>query len=133
MLTITDGGSLLRALSTPIEERLRKLLTTRREQLGDEYPLNDLAKFVIMEPNDTAADVEQAIGFSVFQNPADGSRWGQPDFTPGWEWLEDHGFAYELCFVMEDSGFGHIVIVPKSEGVDATLLEFCAAYAAEHA
>ena len=133
MLSITDGGSLSRALRSPIDPRLRRLLRKRRDQLGRDYPLEELAQFVAIEVGDTPADLERTIGFSIFQNPADGSRHGDLDFTPGTEWIQDHGFAYELCFIMDDSGFGYVVIVPKADGVDPKLLEFCAMYAAEDA
>jgi hypothetical protein len=96
--------------------------------------LADLAHFAIVQPEDAPADLERAIGFDVFVNPADGSRLGDPDWQPGWEWIEDHGFAWELCFIMDDSGFGHVVIVPKEPGVDSSLLNLlCRTYAPAHA
>lgn len=127
MLSITDGEALSRALNSPIDCRLKQLLTLRRDQLGGD--INDMAHFAIVQPADTAADLEQTISFSIFQNPADGSCQGEPDFSPGWEWIQDHGFAYELCFIMDDSGFGHVVIIPKQQGVDPELLNLCQQYA----
>jgi hypothetical protein len=131
MLSIRDGGALSRALSSPIDERIKRLLTMRRDQLGGD--ITDLAHFVIVQLDDTAGDLQRAIGFSVFRNAGDGSVFGDPDFTPGWEWIEDHGFAYELCFIMDDSGFAHVVIVPRTGGTEATLINFCRQYASEHA
>ncbi len=44
MLTITDGGSLSRALKLPIDLRLKRLLMERRDQLrGD---IVDIARFI---------------------------------------------------------------------------------------
>lgn len=100
---------------------------THREDIGD------LVHFAVVQPGDKATDLERSIGFSIFQNPADGSRQGEPDWQPGWEWLQEHEFAYELCFIMDDSGFGHVVIVPKEPGIDPSLLNLCAAYAPAHA
>jgi hypothetical protein len=131
MLSISNGEALKRALNSPIDGQLKQLLRLRRDQLGGD--ITDQVHFAIVQPADTAADLERTIGFSVFQNPADGSRVGEPDFAPGWEWIEDHGFAYELCFIMDDSGFGHVVIIPKEQGVDPELLDFCRQYASEHA
>jgi hypothetical protein len=131
MLSISYGEELERALSSPIHERIKRLLKLRRDQLGGD--IGDLAHFAIVQSGDTPANLENAIGFSIFQNPADGSRVGDPAFAPGWEWIQDHGFAYELCFIMDDSGFGHIVIIPKEQGVDPGLLNFCQQYASEHA
>ena len=45
MLTITDGGSLSRALRTPIDLRLKRLLIERRDQLGGD--ISGEARFVI--------------------------------------------------------------------------------------
>ena len=131
MLSITDRGSLARALALPLERRLAALLVLRQQQLGGDIFGN--ARFVVVEPGDTSADLEGAVGFSVFQNPGDGSRLGDADFTPGWEWIEDHGFAYELVFILTDDGYAHVVIVEKGSGVDARLLDLCATYASEHA
>lgn len=133
MLSIRDEASLRRALKLPIDDRSRRLLQRRRTQLGYDNDLSDMAHFVIVQPGDTLEELEWLLGFSVFQNPVDGSHFGEPDFSPGWEWIEDHGFCFEFVFIMDDSGFGHVVLVPKAQGVDATLLEFCAAYASEHA
>lgn len=136
MLSIRDGGALALALRSDLDHRTKALLRLRARQLTRDAPdehLADLARFAIVQTGDAAADLERAIGFDVFRNPADGSFHGEPGWTPGWEWLEDHGFAYELCFVMDDSGFGHVVIIPKEQGVDPSLLNLCAAHAPAHA
>ena len=113
MLSISDGEALTRALSSTIDDRLKRLLQLRRDQLGGD--ITEQAHFAIVQPIDTATDLQQIIGFSVLENPADGTCVGEPDFYPGWEWIEDHGFAYELCFIMDDSGFAHVVIVPRKD------------------
>jgi len=127
MLTITDGGSLSRALSTSIDPRLKRLLTDRIRQLDFE-DLSTTARFVIVQPGDTLNDLECELGFSVLQNPADGSRFGDPDFSPGWEWVADHGHCFELVFIFDDSGFAHVVLLENSHGVDPQLLELCRLY-----
>jgi hypothetical protein len=127
MLSITNGEALKRALNSAVDDRLKALLRLRRDQLGGD--ITDQAYVAIVQPADTAADLQRTIGFSVFENPVDGSHFGDPDWSPGWEWIEDHGFAYELCFIMDDSGFGHVVIIPKQQGVDSELLNLCQQYA----
>ena len=130
MLTITDGGSLSRALSSPIDPRLKRLLRNRIQQLNVE-DLSTAARFVIVQPGDTITDLDQALGFSILKNVADGSRFGDPDFTPGWEWIEDHGFCHELVFILTDDGYAHVVFVQRESGINADLLNFCATYAEE--
>ena len=136
MLSIDSQQALNRALRSDIDHRTKALLRLRARQLTKDAPdenLADLARFAIVQPGDSAADLERAIGFDVFQNPADGSRLGELDWQPGWEWLTDHGFAYEMCFIMDDSGFGHVIIVPRAKGIDPALTSLCATYAPEHA
>ena len=89
MLTITDGGSLTRALSTSIDPLLKRLLIERRDQLGGD--IVDNARFVVIQPGDSLDTLEIALGFSVFQNQTDGRRFDDPQFSPSWEWLADHG------------------------------------------
>ena len=129
MLTLTNGGSLARALKLPIDPRLKQLLTLRRDQLAEFGDLSEIARFVIVQPGDSLDALEKELGFSVFRNPVDGRQFGDPEFDPGWEWLADHGFAWELCFIYDDSGFGHVVIIPNEQGIDPELLRLCQAYA----
>ncbi|HZG45443.1 MAG TPA: hypothetical protein VEZ41_04140 [Allosphingosinicella sp.] len=131
MLSVTDGGSLARALSSSINNHLKNLLTTRFEQLGCD--IKGQARFIVAQPADPLPVVHQALGFSPLRNPIDGSRFGDPEFTPAWEWMEDHGFCFELTFIFDDSGFAHVLIVEKAEGVDTELLTLCRTYASEHA
>jgi hypothetical protein len=136
MLFITDGKAFEVALCSKLNDEIKDLLRVRRTQLEEDQPNEDIAElahFAIVQPADTATDLEQAISFSIFQNPADGRRLGEADFAPGWEWIQDHGFAYELCFIMDDSGFGHVVIIPKEQGISPELLNFCRQYATEPA
>lgn len=128
MLTITDGESLARALNQPIDPQLKQLLMLRRDQLAEFQDLTEIAHFVIVEPGDSLGALERELGFSVFQNPVDGRRFGDPEFSPGWEWLADHGHCFEMVFVYTDDGFGHVVIVPNEPGIDPELLRLCQAY-----
>jgi hypothetical protein len=132
MLSITDGGSLARALNLPIDDRLKELLAERRTQLAEFEDLSEIARFVVVQPGDEVGALEGQLGFSVFRNPVDGRLFDDPEFTPGWEWAADHGHYFELVFIFDDSGFAHVVIVEKSPGVDSNLLKLCTDYASEH-
>lgn len=133
MISIRDEASLSRALELPIDDRLKCLLRERRTQLGYDFDLTDLAHFLIVEPGDEIPAVEKALGFSIFINQVDGSRFGEPDFSPSSEWIADHGFAYAVVFVFEDSGYGHILLIQKLPAVDSKLINFCAQYASADA
>jgi len=126
MLTITGGASLTRVLSTSIDRRLKRLLIERRDQLGGD--IAGQARFVIVQPGDSIKALEAELTFSVFQNPGNGTRLGDPNFTPGWEWIEDHGHTFELVFVFTDDGFAHVVLIQTAQGVDPDLLRLCRLY-----
>ncbi len=123
MLTINDGESLTRALKMPLDLRLKRLLMERRDQLGSDT--EDIARFVVVQLGDGLAALETALGFSILQNQTDGRRFGDPEFSPSWEWLADPGHCFELVFIMTDDGFAHVVLVENSLGVDPELLRLC--------
>jgi hypothetical protein len=100
------------ALDSPIAPAVKSLLTLRRDQL-DDYgydDLGELAHFIVVEPGDLLATVEQAVGFPLANNPP-------------WEWVMDHGRLFEAPIVLSDDGFGTVLIVPEVTGVDPILLQ----------
>lgn len=105
-------------LDSPIATDLRTLLQTRRDQLIEYGDLSELGMFVIIEPGDAMAAIEDATGWPVLM-----------EGTPTFEWVQRHGTSFEMPFVLSDSGAGHVLIVPDAEGIDPTLLELCRAYA----
>ncbi len=113
MLTITDGGSLLRALSTSIDLRLKRLLIERRDQLGGD--IKGLARFLIAEPSDGLDALETELGFPVR---------GELESSFGCEWIADHGTFYEVVWILTDDGFAHVAFITK-QGTDPDLLKFC--------
>lgn len=123
MLTITDGVSLSRALTTSIDPRLKQLLTDRIQQL-DVEDLSTAARFIIVQPGDTLDDLEKELGFLIAGDHERG-------FDP--EWVADHGTFYEAVWILTDDGFAHVVLVPREPGISPDLLDFCATYASEQA
>jgi hypothetical protein len=119
MLSITNGEALTRALNSSINEDLKRLLRLRRKQLGGDT--TDHADFAILEPSDHLADLERLVGFPVFQPT--------PEYRP--DWVHDHGYAFELVFDLTED-FTQVVIIPRAEGIQAELLEFCEQYVADH-
>ena len=74
------------------------------------------------------AAVEREVGFTPLTSLSDGSTYGSSDFTPSWEWIEDHGCCFELVYIVSDDGFAFVVIVENLLGVDAQLLALCRAH-----
>jgi hypothetical protein len=135
MLIIDSSAAMARALDQPIAPPLWQLLSTRRDQLADyDLDLSELARFVIVDPGDTMPALEAALGYPIAVNPVDGSRLGSAGFTPSWESIERHPSGWtEIVFILSDDGFGHVILVPDTDGIDAELVDLCRRYASEAA
>ena len=129
MLIVQDWASLSCVLKLPIDLRLKQLLADRRDQLAEFSNLSEIARFVIVQPGDSLVAVERVLGFSVLQNPVDGRTFGDPDFSPGWEWIANHGHSWELVFVYTDCGFAHVVLIQNSPMQNRQLRALCLSYA----
>ena len=127
MLSLTTGAAVRAAVADPaLDPQLRALLAARARQLEDDAEeLGDLAHFHAVEPGDGPKEAATALGFRPDVNLVDGSRQGEPDFSPSWEWVEDHGGWFELAFVLTDDGFGHVLLVPDRPDTDPRLLALC--------
>ena len=88
-----------------------------------------LAYFVLVEPGDSLERLQQQTGCAIAHSRFSSARFGDADFWPSWEYLEEHSSCYDLGFVLSDSGFGVGLVVPKLAGIDAQLLALCEAYA----
>ena len=130
MLTIENRLSLLRALTFPLDAQLAALLLTRQEQLGGD--IQGIARFILIQQFDRPSRVEEALGFSLFTNRTDGSRWGEPDYTPGFEFMEDHGFAYEFTYEFT-TDFTDAIFLEVGPKTHPNFLAFCRQYATQHA
>ena len=110
---------------------LRRLVELRFAQIcdGEPYDGDRHGYLVVAEPGDTAAALEEASGCPVVHDVFGEVRFGDPDFAPGAEAIEEHAGCYELVFVLNDDGYGVGIFVPKIAGVDPELLALCAAHA----
>lgn len=101
----------------PEEDDVGRLLQERRGQLAEYGDLEQLGTFIIVQPGDAYADVEQAVGFPIVS-----------DDTPNWEWIERHGSIFEAPIILTDDGFGHVLIIPDRPTTDPHLLALCRKY-----
>jgi hypothetical protein len=132
MLIIKTDVDLSNVRAGSINNVLRSILDQRRRQLAsDDYALEDLARFFIVQFGDALPGIEAAAGIPIATNFVDGITYDDPDFVPSWEWVKDHDGWFELVFVLSDDGFGHVFLVPDEQGIDARLLDLCRRYAAE--
>ena len=126
MLTITDGGSLARALKLPIDLRLKRLLIERCDQLNGR--IEGESRFVVVQPGDSLKALEQELGLDLFTD-ADGLSFGDPGFSGRWEWLAFHGHCFEMVFIMTDDGFAHVVLIQNSPMQNRDLRALCLTFA----
>lgn len=111
MISITNSAALARALDSPIDPALKRLLMLRRDQLliDTDYDLADLAHLICVEPADTIAEIEAVVGWPFMSSPA-------------FEWVMDHDGILEAPVILNDSGYGIVLMVPQVPGVDPALL-----------
>ena len=68
------------------------------------------------------ADFQREAAFSPFHNPLSETRFGDPEFSPGWDWAgRQHGW-FEWFTVVGNDGFAFVVLVPDAETIDPMLL-----------
>ena len=124
MLSIRDSAAMQRALSGPFDPDLKTILLNRLDLLSEfsDFDLSELAHFIVVGPEDSIAVIEDELGFSPFVNFVDGARYPDHAFTPSWEWLIARGRWIDVTWALSDSGFGIVLLVPDTDGVDPELL-----------
>ncbi len=96
-------------LDSTLDPAVDRLVRERLDMLAEFE--EDLARFIIPEPGDSLAAVEKEIGF--------------PFAEPSWESMIDHGGLYEAVFIISDDGFGHVLLVTDSDGINPELIALC--------
>ena len=110
---------------------LRELVTTRFDEIsgGDAFDPDIHGVLIVVEPGDTATDLENVSGCPVLTNTITGRGFGEDGFDPLFEYLGEHTSCFELVFVSGDGDFGIVIFIPKTEDIAPELLSFCATYA----
>ena len=98
--------------------------------LSEDYPYDPdvLGYFLIVQHGDTLATINAQIGFDILANKWTGIRFDQPGHTQSFEILDEHAGYYEMVFLIDDSGFGIDVFIPKAIDIPE-LLAMCQRYA----
>ena len=118
------------AISSIHDPGIRRLVEQRFAEICAKEPYDyDLHGYmIVVEPGDSVAALEKEIRCPILRNLFDENHFGDPDFVPAFETLEDHCCCYEIVFIMTDeAGVG--IFIPKQDGIDAELLAMCAEYA----
>ncbi len=95
------------------------LLLDRLESVTAEGDaMEDVVFFIVLDAGDGVADIEAAMQSALMTESG----------LPLWEVIEEHPDCYELVFVLDDSGYGAIVVAPRSDAAP-TLLDLCRRHA----
>lgn len=125
MKVLPDATAIAEAVHAARDTQLTQLLNARVGYLGADE--GDLLRVVVVEPDDTLQMVDTALGSLLLANPYAAKTFGDPDFVPPFETLEEYAGFYEMFFIVGDSGTA--LIVPKEVGIDQQLLALCARHA----
>lgn len=110
---------------------MRALLTQRFQDIAvPGYAYDELGMFIVVEAGDKVSDIERVGGIWITTGLFGDTKYGEEDFSPSFEVLEAHsGHCFELVFILNDDGYGVIVIVPETKDMNAELISFCREYA----
>ena len=114
---------------------IRELASLRFAQVmaGEPYDYDRHGYMVVVEAGDTVLQLEQEISLPILHGLFDDLPFGDPDFTPCFEILEEHQYEhhtiYEMVFISNDDGAATALFVPDQEGIDADLLAMCRSFA----
>ena len=123
------------ATSQVTDPYIRELVALRFGQIlaGEPYDYDRHGYMVIVESGDTVEQLEQAVGLPLLRSLFDDLPYGDPDFTPCFDILEEHNYEqhriYEMVFISNDDGFATTVFVPAAEGIPTDLLAMCRSFA----
>lgn len=120
MMSLIDRHSVTATLTNlEIDSDLRALLGLRVWQLDTERdrPLSEIVRVIVVQPGDTPAVINAALGFPI--------TWDQAD-QPSFEWIEDHGSWFEIAYMLNDD-LGMLVFVADDPGTEFGIHFMCLA------
>lgn len=125
MIVVRDHST-IDQISNPA---IRELVQQRINDLGGEaFDSNELGYFLVVESSDTLEALSAQLGFDLLRNRFTGIPFNATGFTPSFEFIEEFPACYDMVFVLDDTGIGIELFVPK-EGIDPDLTAMCRMYA----
>ena len=113
-----------------IHLEIKQLVQQRINDLGGEsFDSNELGYFLVVESSDTLEAWSAQLGFDMLRNRFTGIRFNATGFTPSFEFIEEFPACYDMVFVLDDTGIGVEIFVPKAEGIDPDLIAMCRMFA----
>lgn len=125
-MLILHDSSQLTAIANPYIRQLAGLRFSQLESHDDPDAPDADGYFIVVEAGDAVSEIERATGFPILRSLFDDLPFGDPDFYPCTEILEEHRNAqiciYEMVFIGSDDGAFTCLLVPDEEGIDEQLL-----------
>jgi hypothetical protein len=110
--------------------QIRELVQQRINDLGGEaFDSSELGYFLVVESSDSIEAISAKVGFNILQNRSNGIRFNATGFTPSFEFIEEFSACYDMVLVLDDTGLGIEIFVPKEEGIDPDLSAMCRMFA----
>lgn len=132
MIVLRDKASASRIAHPGIRSLIERRFT--EVCAGEAYTYGQHGYMVVVEPGDRVDTLEQETGCGITRDLFDDTRYGNPEFSPSFEALEEHddckgNIFYEMLFITNDDGFGITLFIPKTQDSPGDLLALCAEYA----
>ena len=126
MLVLRDPS-----VASSIADDIRELVEQRFEEIcdGEEYEPELHGFMIVVEAGDSVEALEEESGCPILRSYIGNAHYGDSEFRPVFECLEEHTYCYEMVFVPGGGDFGVVIFIPKQDGIDLDLLAMCAAYA----
>ena len=108
MIVVNDPAS----LALVPDQAIRQMIQQRMDAIASDEPYSAALHgyFLVVQVEDALESIADTIGFDPTQHP--------------WEILEEYSECYDLLFVIDDSGFGVEIFIPKAV-VTPDLIAFC--------
>lgn len=84
---------------------------------GTPYVPGQTDLVILVEPDDRLSDIADLVDLLIDLD--------DEEEVPPFEHVTDHGLAYEAVMLFDDDGIGCSLLIPKSAGIDARLLDWC--------
>ena len=127
-MLVLNGPALANRITDPA---IRALVVQRYSEIcdGEPYDYDSHGTMIVVEPGDSVEALERESSCRILRNLFEDTPFGDPDFSPSFEALEEHPHCYEMVYILNDEGFGITFFIPKAAGIDIDLLSLCALYA----
>lgn len=120
----------LSAAAATTNPHVRQLVEQRIGSITAQgFDMSEVGYFMVVEPGDTLDALAGQLGFVPTINRLTGKRFDDPQFAPHFECVLDHGYCWEVTYVLSDSGYGVVLFVPKADGIPPELCDMCQVFA----